>query len=97
MRTAEERIEQLHKRAKELEQRRLKQQIDCLGGASGILLAFLTVAMLRLTTSAKILGEGQMTGTSLLGDNTGGYVLAAVIAFFVGVIITTVIYRRRRK
>ena len=39
----------------------------------------------------------QMNGSSLLGESAGGYILAAVIAFFAGVIITVVCYRKHHK
>lgn len=38
-----------------------------------------------------------MTGATLLGDSAGGYVLAAVIAFTLGVIVTAILYRNRKR
>ena len=41
--------------------------------------------------------ETDMQGSSLLSESAGGYVLAAVLAFFAGVIITVLIVRKRNK
>ena len=62
MRTQDERIELLHKRAAEIERGRNRSRAACWGG-----------------------------------ESAGGYILAAVIAFFAGVIITVICYRKQHK
>ena len=96
MRTAEERIEQLHRRANVLQKQRNRRQIAGFGGASAFFAVLLTAAMVQTGTLANTITGNDFTGSSLLGESTGGYVLAAVIAFFVGVILTAAIFRRRR-
>lgn len=97
MRTAEERIRKLHKRANELERQKSKHQMMGLGGVSAILAAALLAVMIRMDALTNSIDNGQFTGSSLLGESAGGYVLAAVIAFFIGVILTAVIFRYRRR
>ena len=39
----------------------------------------------------------KLTGSSLLGENTGGYVLVAVISFFTAVFLTAFLMRRQNR
>ena len=97
MRTAEERIEELHHRADKLEQRRVGRQAAIFGGISAVLLAALVITAWRISGGAANLANETFAGASLLDSSAGGYVLAAVIAFFVGVIITVIIFRFRKR
>ena len=60
-------------------------------------MVFLVVVMQQMDSMHHEILTGQNTGSSLLGEDTGGYVLAAVIAFIAGVIITAIIYKNRDK
>ncbi len=97
MRTAEERIRRLHSRAAELERSRDRRQIACLGSAS-VFFAILLSVMIAQTNDLEysVMGDA-FTGSSLLNESTGGYVLVAVIAFFAGVAVTAIIFRCRRR
>ena len=95
MRTTDERIERLHARAQEIEKRSEKRKLAGFGSLSAAF-AVLLFAILTQVGSLSPITDGQLTGSSLLNDSTGGYVMAAVIAFFVGVALTTVIFRFRR-
>ena len=68
-----------------------------LGGASG----GLAVCLLTLFALFGQRGHGiAISGygaASLLSENAGGYVLAAVIAFALGVIITVLMHRHKNK
>ena len=97
MRTDAERIEQLHLRAAELRRQRNRKQLTVFGSASIFLTAvLLAVVHQMLGLSVSITGD-PYTGSSLLSESAGGYVLAAVIAFIVGVVITAVIFRYRNR
>ena len=96
MRSAGERIKELHHRAHKLEQQRAGRQAAIFGGISAVLLAALVFAAWRISGGAANLANETFAGASLLDSSAGGYVLAAVIAFFVGVIITVVIFRFRK-
>jgi hypothetical protein len=97
MRTQEERIRQLHIRAAELQRQAEKRKTAGWGGFCTCLFAMLLVCMVRMNDEFQNAVDIDLQGSSLLSESAGGYVLAAVLAFFAGVIITTVIYQRRRK
>ena len=94
MRTQEERRMLLHQRADQLRRRRVKKAVTVFSTMSALLLVVLT-SMIASWNSLTV-PEGQYTGSSLLGDSAGGYVLAAVLAFVAGVVLTVVLIRRRR-
>ena len=97
MRTTEERIELLHRRTREMERQRSNRQVAGFGGASALLALLLIAVMIQTIGLTPSGTDDSFTGSSLLGESAGGYVLAAVIAFFVGVIVTAVCYRMRHK
>ena len=97
MRTSEERIEQLHRRAHALEGQKTRRQLVSLGSVSVLFAVILTTMIVQADSMSHSITNGQLTGSSLLGDSAGGYVLAAVVAFFVGVVLTAVIFRYRRR
>ena len=97
MRTQIERIDMLHKRAGELERQRARSRAVCWGSISACLSVLLITCMVMAERVMHDSADIQMSGSSLLGESAGGYVLTAVIAFFVGVIITAVIYRYRKR
>ena len=96
MRTTDERIEKLHTRARELRRKRERRRITGLGSLSAVLTVLLVVCLARVNEHAVSLMSEQMTGSSLLGESTGGYVLAGIVAFFLGVIVTSVIIQHRK-
>lgn len=97
MKTAEERIKKLHKRAAELKRQRDKRYLTGFGSASVFLAVMLAVAIMQTDELFHSVTDGEYVGSSLLSESTGAYVLVAVAAFFIGVIITAVLIRYRRK
>ena len=97
MRTEDERIQRLHMRARELKKKKERLELTLSGGASVLLTVLLVAVMLRTDRVYQNLVGSGFTGSSLLSESAGGYVLAAVIAFFIGVVITAVIYRYRKR
>ena len=97
MRTPEERLAKLHRRAAELKRERNKKALRGWGGVSVTLLFVLVAAFADITGGSGFAGGSGMTGATLLGDSAGGYVLAAVIAFTLGVIVTAILYRNRKR
>lgn len=96
MRTSEKRIEELHMRAKKLERKKQKRELAGLGSFSVLCFVILTVVFAQTGQFGHSLSNGQLTGSSLLSDGAGAYVLVGIIAFFVGVAVTAVLYRLRR-
>ena len=97
MKTEAERINDLHKRARKLRRQRDRRGLMLTGGASAVLAVLLIAVMLRTDKIYQSITGSGFAGASLLSESAGGYVLAAVIAFFAGVIITAVIYRHRKR
>ena len=97
MRTPEERISELHKRAAQLQKQRDRRQIAGFGSLSAFFAVLLTAVLFQEIGLSQSASEEQFTGSSLLSEAAGGYALAAVLAFFAGVVITAVIFRYRKK
>ena len=97
MRTGEERIARLHLRAERLERQREKRRLGLFGGASAALMLLLVSAVVLAGGDLRGTEPGSLAGSSLLEEGAGGYVLVAVAAFLLGVILTAVIrwYRSR--
>ena len=96
MRDREERLVRMHQRAAEIKRQEDMSRLRVLGSLSGGLLVCLVVVLQQLQNLHHGVMIDQSTGSSLLDDSVGGYVLAAIIAFFAGVIITVVICKYRR-
>ncbi|MCR4804675.1 MAG: hypothetical protein K5981_03390 [Clostridia bacterium] len=93
MRTSEERIREMHARASQMSQR--KDKIILLRTAvSCIALALLLTASIAGSSRT---GGGflplEYAGSTLTYGNAGGYILAAVLAFMAGAIITVLCIR----
>ena len=95
--TTEERVRSLHRKMEDLRHRREKRK-TCAIGATG---AVLTACLLLL-----IFGEGaayggspanSYSGTMMLFENVGGYVLVGVISFTAAVIITVISIQWKKK
>ena len=97
MKSETERIDELHKRVRKLRRQQDRRGLVLSGGASALLAVILIAVMLRTDRVYQSITGSSLAGASLLSESAGGYVLAAVIAFFVGVILTVVIYRSRKK
>jgi len=97
VRTQQERLLLLHRRAAQLKEQSERKCRMLFGSASVCLFALLVWFTAGLTALPAPVSGGDYAAASLLGENTGGYVLAAVIAFMAGVIITAAILKKRRK
>lgn len=93
--TAGERVAALHLRMAALRERRERRKTAALGaGCAG-----LTVCLAALIFGGSHTGgtAGAYTGATMLFEDAGGYVLAAVLAFMLGVIVTVLCIRCRAK
>ena len=93
--TAQERVAALHLRMAALRKRRERRKTVALGaGCAG-----LTVCLAALIFGRSHAGgtAGAYTGAAMLFEDAGGYVLSAVLAFMLGVIITVLCFRIRTK
>ena len=95
MRTAEERLALLHRRADLLEKKKELALLKVLGGVSGSLAVCLLALFTLFGQGGHGIASSGYAATSLLSENAGGYVLAALIAFALGVVVTLLIRRYR--
>ena len=99
MRSTEERIARMHERAAELADRKDKVKLMASGLFSGLLMVCLVFLMLQLQHMHHPLISSGTTGSSMLSESAGGYVMVALAAFIAGVVLTAGIYhlKKRRK
>ena len=87
MRSTEEIVWAVHVQASELRHRQANVRLLLSGGACGVL------SMMLLAAVGSFGGPltESYAGASLLGDSAGGYILVAVAAFMLGVIVTVIL------
>ncbi|MBO6065703.1 MAG: hypothetical protein J6P36_04710 [Lachnospiraceae bacterium] len=91
MRNAEERIQRLHERAEQLRIRK-ERRITAIAGAMCLVLFAALLGIVReLSGEISDVAGNAFTGSSLLSSEAGAYILVAVIAFMLGVIVTVII------
>lgn len=93
MRSDEERIRILHKRAGRLYSRRM---VSIWGSVSFCLLAALITLITGIGLPFQSVASNGFAGSSLLGEGAGGYVTVAVISFVAAVCITAYLMNRHR-
>ena len=97
MRTALERVEAMHERGRLLRRARDKTINTVLGTVSFFMLAGIVVIALLSGGGLHPVGDIGQTGSSLLYEGVGGYVLVAVISFMAAVVITVLCMRWNKK
>ena len=95
MRGIDERTALVSARVRALKRRRDRQSLMGLSVISVCLFAALAETIGRFSGTVHGLPSGDLTGSSLLADSAGGYVLVAVIAFIAAVAVTTLCFRLR--
>ena len=94
--TTEEALAEILRRSEQVLIRRNRRAVRRLSGASGALLAVLVV-VIGLFPGSGTASAGSVYGAFLLSREAGGYVLAAVIAFALGVTVTLLSLKQKRK
>ncbi len=97
MKTAQERIESMHWRAAQLRRRRENAALGQLGAVCGMLALCLIGMAVGMSQAHTGISPGAYTGTAMLFESAGGYVLVGVIAFMAGVALTAALIRRRKR
>ena len=94
--TAEERVSSLHKR---MDTMRKVQERRKTGAAGALSIGFASCLLFLLLAegTAHSSGAGMYSGSALLFEGAGGYVLVAVIAFTAAVITTVLCMRYKKK
>ena len=97
MRSSEELLAGIRRREATLRIRRQRQGIGELSALSMLLTVALALCFTTVRGAAPTSTAQTGYGSILLGEGAGGYVLAGVLAFMAGVIITVLCIRWRRK
>ena len=86
--STEEALKEILKRSRQIEHRREKRSIRLYSFVSLLALGALTLLISGMTGGTIPAGGQEVMGSFLLPAEAGGYVLTAVIAFTIGVILT---------
>ncbi len=97
MKTTGQRITEMHRKALKMDRRRERNILSGLAVFSCLLLGGLIRGIYAFigTPLGGTTGPDAFTGSSLLDESAGGYVLAAILAFMAGVCLTVAILRYR--
>ena len=95
--TTEGALAEIMRRSEVIVLRRNHRACRILSGVAGALFAMLVLVIALLPRKASIRYNGSMYGSFLLSQEAGGYVLAAVIAFALGVVITLLCLRYKKR
>lgn len=101
MRTNEERIAEMHKRAAELEKQKRAGRVRIIQALSvaACFVAAILMAVYVPGVSAKLVPEtapGSMNASIFAGGNALGYIVIAVIAFLLGTAVTIFCFRLKK-
>ena len=92
--TLDESVQEFSRRKSRLEKKRHDRVSKTLFSGVGVLSVMLGVALFNVT-GLNIPGQGGSSyGSFLLGQDAGGYVIVAVIAFLLGILLTFAILHR---
>ena len=95
--TKEEKIRSLHERM-DVYSRKLDRQKTTLFGAASAVLAISLIVIIFVGGGTLIGEAGSMySGATMLFENAGGYVLLAIGSFMVGVVVTVLCIRYRKR
>ena len=97
MRNNSERIEAMHERAKRIKRAKDKRINSVLGACSALLLVGIVVFATLMGGGLHPINNIGETGSSLLDEEVGGYVLVAVTSFMVAVVVTVLCIKWNNK
>ena len=95
--TAEERVASLHTRMEARERKQERRKTSLLGAACAVLTVCLLVLVFGGTAAHRGGAVEMYSGSIMLFENAGGYVLTALIAFVVGMLATLLGLRYRER
>ena len=97
MRSENERLRLLHRRAAALKRKENERKTVLTGGVSALLLVLLITILAGPGGKTPYTTAAPFAGTSMLSECAGGYVLVAIIAFAAAVVITVLCMKWKRK
>ena len=94
--TTDEALEEIYRRGEQIRDRHERRVTSILSAGSAVV-GFLLIGLLSYYSGTGVDAVGQSYGSFLLFPDAGGYVLVAVIAFILGVLITVAARRYKRR
>ncbi len=95
--TSQEQMEQILNRSAQLREEKERHRTGALSASAGALVLVLAVSIIALGRTGYVEEARGAYGAFLLSPDVGGYVLVAVLAFAVGVLLTVLIHRYRQR
>ncbi len=95
--TENERLAELHKRMTGLRKKREGRLLNAMGAASTVLFACLFIMVQHLGVGRFGAISNIYSGSTLLYEEAGGYVLTAIVAFVIGTVVTIICVRKHKK
>ncbi len=93
--TSDEAMERILRRGREIRSERDRRTTRILGGVSAALFTALIAVLVMMPGKSHAEAGSSVFGAFLLPSEAGGYVIAAVIAFALGIVITILAIRYR--
>lgn len=93
--TSEEALAEVMRRSDRIVLRRSRRSCRILSGASALLTAILLLVICNMPGGSDSVFTGTVYGSFLLSAEAGGYVLAAVLAFVLGVSVTLLCVKKK--
>jgi len=90
-------LQEILKRSQVIRRNREKRFLRAMTGVSCVLLGALVFLISVLSAPGPAEGSTTVMGAFLLPSQAGGYILVAVIAFAIGVIVTMITERYRKR
>ena len=86
----QERLDEVFRRAENIRRKQDKKRIAVLGGTGAALTVCLILVIGAVPRQGTAKPEATALGAFLLGPETGGYVIVALLAFILGIIVSGV-------
>ena len=97
MQNEQERLSSLHERMERLLKKRERRRTAAIGAAGVILGVCLFILIFKEGASGYGYTPGSYSGSMLLFENAGGYVLVALLSFLAAVVVTILCIRWKKK
>ena len=97
MKSNEERIRLMHLKTHDIQKKRDGLALFASGAICSALFIALFFVAAGFYGQSSVYTDETFTGSSLLSNSVGGYVLVAVIAFMCGAVITVIVKRQKNK
>ena len=95
--TTDERVSSLHERMKALREKRERRKTGAIGAAGAAIAVCIFVLIFGKGTAHFDSPAGMYSGSTLLFEDVGGYVLVAIVSFALAVVITIACIHWRKK